>query len=66
MGVTYKKVVSALLGLTFAVTMENAKGLSKKGNNKVPNIGKSSSEKIYEFVTTGKINKLEEKRADAS
>ena len=36
-------------------------GLSK-GKNKVANIGKSSAEKMKEFLSTGTMQKLEEKR----
>ena len=32
----------------------------------VANIGKGSADKIYEFVTTGTIQKLEEKRVAAA
>jgi Helix-hairpin-helix domain len=64
-GGAYKKVVAALAALPEAVTEANALGLGK-GKTKVANIGKSSAEKIHEFVTTGTLQKLEEKRADAS
>lgn len=64
-GVAYKKAVSALAGLDFCVTEDNAMSLCK-GKTKVPCIGKGSAEKMYEFVTTGTLAKLEEKRADAS
>ena len=62
-GATYTKVVAALQKLPFEVTAENAKGLGK-GKTKIDNIGKSSADKLYEFVTTGTMAKLEEKRAD--
>ena len=64
-GASYTKVVKALKDLPYAVTEDNAKGLGK-GKTKVDNIGKSSADKIYEFVSTGTIAKLEEKRADVS
>jgi len=64
-GATYKKVAQAIKELTFEITAENAKGLGK-GKTKIANIGKGSAEKMYEFVTTGTIEKLEEKRASAS
>lgn len=64
-GGTYKKVVAAIANLDFVVTAENAKGLGK-GKTKIPNIGPSSAEKAYEFCKTGTMQKLEEKRADAS
>jgi hypothetical protein len=60
-GGTYKKVVKILSELPFQVTASNAMGLSK-GKTKVPGIGKSSAEKMHEFITTGTIEKLEEKR----
>ena len=64
-GVTYKKVAEAIKNLTFEITCDNAKGLGK-GKTKVAGIGKSSADKIYEFVTTGTMAKLEEKRASSS
>ena len=54
--------MNAIKGLTHEITAENAMGLSK-GKTKVANIGKSSAEKIKEFLETGQIAKLEEKRA---
>lgn len=62
---TYKKVVEAVKNLDFAITEENALGLGKN-KTKVAGIGKGSAEKLYEFVTTGIIQKLEDKRASAS
>lgn len=64
-GITYKKVVKALGELDFEITADNALGLGK-GKTKVDGIGKGSAEKIHEFVTTGTIAKLEEKRADVA
>lgn len=61
-GNTYKKVAEAIKNLDFEVNSKNSKGLGK-GKTKVAGIGKGSSEKMHEFVTTGKIEKLEEKRA---
>mmetsp|Transcript_23641 Transcript_23641/g.35163 ORF Transcript_23641/g.35163 Transcript_23641/m.35163 type:complete len:458 (-) Transcript_23641:1161-2534(-) len=61
-GISYRKVANAVKDLDFEITAKNAKGLGK-GKTKVDNIGKSSAEKIHELVTTGKIQKLEEKRA---
>mmetsp|Transcript_15271 Transcript_15271/g.23241 ORF Transcript_15271/g.23241 Transcript_15271/m.23241 type:complete len:146 (-) Transcript_15271:64-501(-) len=61
-GLTYKKVAAAISEFDFEITEDNAKGLGK-GKTKVPNVGKSSADKMYEFVTTGTIEKLEEKRA---
>lgn len=52
---------AAIQGLDFEITALNAIGLSK-GKTKVANIGKSSAEKILEFLQTGKMQKLEEKR----
>lgn len=60
-GNSFNKVANALAHLDFEVTEENAMGLSKKPN-KVEGIGKSSAEKMLEFVTSGKIEKLEEMR----
>jgi hypothetical protein len=60
-GGTYKKVAKILSELPFEVTASNAMGLCK-GKTKVPGIGKSSAEKMHEFITTGTMEKLEEKR----
>ena len=35
-----------------------------KGKTKVNGVGKGSAEKIFEFLTTGSIAKLDEKRAN--
>jgi Helix-hairpin-helix domain len=64
-GSSYKKVVAALASYPHPITEANAKSLGS-GKTKVANIGKSSADKIYEFVTTGTLQKLVEKRADAS
>ena len=61
-GGTYKKVANAIKDLDYEITADNAKGLGK-GKTKVDGIGKGSSEKIHEFLETGKMAKLEEKRA---
>jgi hypothetical protein len=61
-GGSYTKAVAAIAGLDFEVTAENAMGLSK-AKTKVANIGKASAEKMKEFLETGKMAKLEEKRA---
>lgn len=63
-GNSYKKVAAAVKDFDFAITLENAKGLGK-GKTKVAGIGKGSADKMYEFLETGKIAKLEEKRAAA-
>lgn len=60
-GLSYKKAVAALSALDYEITADNAKGLCK-GKTKVAGIGKGSADKIYEFFTTGTIQKLEEKR----
>jgi ATP-dependent DNA helicase PIF1 len=59
---TYRKVSNAIKGVQFEITADNAKKLGI-GKNKIEGIGKASAERIYEFVTSGKIAKLEEKRA---
>lgn len=33
-----------------------------RGNTKLPGIGKGTADKIFEYYTTGTIQKLEEKR----
>jgi len=60
-GGTYKKVIAAVSKLPFEITLDNAKGLGK-GKSKVVNVGKGSAEKMHEFLETGTIGKLEEKR----
>jgi Helix-hairpin-helix domain len=64
-GISYKKVATAVQTLPYAITSDNAKQLGS-GKNKVANIGKSSADKIYEYVTTGTIQKLMEKRAEVA
>lgn len=48
------------------MTKDNAKAMGKKGPMKVNNIGKSTADKMYEFLTTGTMAKLEEKRQNAA
>ncbi|KAL7570144.1 hypothetical protein ACA910_019983 [Epithemia clementina (nom. ined.)] len=64
-GLSYNKAVAAIRDLSYEITEDNAKGLGK-GKSKVANIGKGTAEKIHEFISTGTIAKLEEKRADAA
>ena len=59
---TYSKVAATIKNLPFEITEDNAMGLSK-GKTKVAGIGKSSAEKMKEFLSTGSMQKLEEKRA---
>ena len=54
--------MGALKDLDYEVTADNALSLGK-GKNKVAGIGGSSSKKMKEFLTTGTMEKLEEKRA---
>ena len=58
---SYRKVANAIKNLDYEITADNAMGLSK-GRTKVAGIGKGSAEKMKEFLLTGKIEKLEEKR----
>ncbi len=60
---TYRKVAQAVKNLDFEITIENAKGLGGGKKTKVPGIGKKSAEYMYEFLSTGKIEKLDEKKA---
>lgn len=60
-GLTYKKAITAITGLDYEITEDNAKGLGK-GKTKLVGIGKGTADKIYEFCSTGTIQKLEEKR----
>ena len=62
---TYRKVVSAISEIDFEITHDNAKGLGK-GKTKIQNIGKSTVDKIVEFLETGTMAKLDEKRAEAA
>jgi Helix-hairpin-helix domain len=64
-GRVYQKVVGSVQALPYAITPDNCRTLGK-GKNKIENIGKSTLEKIVEFATTGTMQKLEEKRADAA
>lgn len=61
-GLTYRKVANAVRDHPEEITVDNAKGLGK-GKTKVPGIGGSSAAKIHEFLSTGTMQKLEEKRA---
>jgi poly [ADP-ribose] polymerase len=61
-GLTYKKAITAISSLDYAITSENAKGLGK-GKTKLAGIGKGTADKIYEYYATGTIEKLVEKRA---
>lgn len=60
-GNSYRKVANAIKDLDYEITEDNALGLGK-GKTKVAGIGKKSAELILEFVTTGTMEKLEEKR----
>lgn len=60
-GLTYKKAIAGITGLDYEITADNAKGLCK-AKTKVAGIGKGTADKIYEYCTTGTIQKLEEKR----
>ena len=62
-GASYTKVCNALKDLKHEVTAKNAMSFSK-GKTKIPGIGKGSAEKMKEFMETGTIQKLEEKRAN--
>jgi DNA polymerase/3'-5' exonuclease PolX len=55
-------VVNAIKGLELEITAENAMSLSK-GKTKIPSIGKTSAERMKEYMETGTMQKLEEKRA---
>jgi hypothetical protein len=64
-GAAFKKAVKGLSALNFKITPENAMSLSK-AKNKVEGVGKSTAEKVLEFLQTGKMEKLEEKRANVA
>lgn len=59
---TYRKVVNIIKDLNFEITVDNAKGLGT-GKNKIQGMGKKSAEYMQEFLETGTIQKLEEKKA---
>eukprot|EP00934_Nitzschia_sp_Nitz4_P003434 Nitzschia sp. Nitz4//scaffold29_size155292//65550//67145//NITZ4_002656-RA/size155292-processed-gene-0.45-mRNA-1//-1//CDS//3329546442//3424//frame0 len=61
-GSSYQKVVGVIKGMEMEITAENAMSLCK-GKTKVPGIGMSSAAKMKEFLSTGTMEKLEEKRA---
>lgn len=61
-GSTYVKAIATLSNLEEEVTKDNAMSFSK-GKTKLAGIGKSTAQKMLEFVTTGTFVKLEEKRA---
>lgn len=61
----YIRAAEAVNGVEYEITTENAMGMSKGKATKVKNIGKGTAEKIHEFLSTGKIEKLEELRANA-
>lgn len=58
------KVTSAIKDMAQEITAENAMSFSK-GKTKIPGIGKGSAEKMKEFMETGTMAKLEEKRGNA-
>lgn len=61
-GISYQKVAKAIKEMEEEITADNAMSFSR-GKTKVAGIGKSSAEKMKEFMQTGTIQKLEEKRA---
>jgi len=65
-GSSYQKAATAISQMSVVVTADNAKSMGKAGKAKVAGIGKSSADKMHEFVTTGAMEKLEEKRANAA
>jgi len=63
-GNTYRKVSVAVRDCPFVLTADTAKHVHKKGHElRLENVGKGSGDKIVEFITTGTMAKLEEKRA---
>lgn len=61
---TYRKLCGSIATLGIEITEDNIMGMAKAGKNKVDGMGKGSAEKIREFLTTGTIEKLEEKRKE--
>jgi len=58
---TYTKVANAICNLDREISDDNAMTLYK-GDGKVKHIGKATAEKMFEFLVTGTMTKLEEKR----
>ena len=57
----WAKAEKAVRELTYEVT----DGLSLgKGKTKLPGVGKSIAASLHEFITTGKVDKLEQLKAD--
>lgn len=61
---TYRKLCGSIATLGIEITEDNIMGMAKAGKNKVDGMGKGSAEKIREFLTTGTMEKLEEKRKE--
>lgn len=61
-GISYRKAAAAVRDIEEEITADNALTFSK-GKSKLPGIGKGTAEKMKEFAESGKIEKLEEKRA---
>jgi len=61
----YYRAAQAINNIEHEITTENAMSLCK-GKTKVANIGKGTAEKIHEFLSTGKLEKLEEMRANVA
>jgi DNA polymerase/3'-5' exonuclease PolX len=64
-GKAHIKATKAISSLAFTITTENAKSLGTPGHqNKVGDIGPQSADKMLEFLQTGKIKILEQKRKE--
>jgi hypothetical protein len=61
-GFAYNKAIATIKDMEEEITAQNAMSFSK-GKTKMPNIGKSTAEKMKEFCETGTFDKLEEKRS---
>jgi hypothetical protein len=64
-GIACQKIIAAIKGIEYEVTKDNVMSLSK-GKTKVTDIGPATVKKMMEFFETGKMVKLEEKRAASS
>mmetsp|Transcript_20534 Transcript_20534/g.42805 ORF Transcript_20534/g.42805 Transcript_20534/m.42805 type:complete len:470 (+) Transcript_20534:30-1439(+) len=65
-GASYRKATAAVKEAPFVIDAEKAKNMHKKTCEwRLEGVGKGTADKIKEFLTTGKCQKLEEKRAAA-
>jgi hypothetical protein len=61
-GSSYRKAANAIRDCEWEITLEIAKNMHKASGKKLAGVGKGSSDKIVELLSTGTVAKLEEKR----